>query len=308
MKETSVPARTIRAAGAAMAILLAVTTCGPAQAPAYKVQRTTLAEHTHLFSAPEGNLLMYNGPASVLVAGVQSPALVQAAVLEMGLRGDRRLYVIALAADSAVQYGDGGWGARDAVTIAHEHLRTRMAAAPGTEPATASRAALVGYSKVIQIYIPGVAAHAVGQEPGYSDADASVHFHSSKLLMLGNIFTADGYPAIDTTHGGSFVGLLGVAKWFAETFEDDAVIIPARGPALRGRDLREYVAMLESVRDRVEPLVAGGRTLDEVIAAQPLADLESRWGRGPVSSAAFLSAVVRSLQAQAAATSTRAPP
>lgn len=300
MKETSVLARMVRATSVIMAFHLAVTACAPAQTPAQQVQRTTLAEHTHLFSAPEGNLVMYNGPASVLVAGVQSPGLVEAAVREMGSRGDRRLYVIALAADSAAHYGDGGWGARDAVTVAHEHLRTRMAKALGTDSSTASRPAMIGYSEVIQFYIPGVAVHAVGQKPGYSDADASVHFHSSKLLMLGNIFTADGYPAIDTTRGGNFVGLLGVAKWFAKTFDDDAVIIPARGPALRGRDLREYVAMLQSVHDRVEPLVARGRTLDEVIAARPLADLEARWGRGPVSSPVFLAAVVRSLQTPAA--------
>lgn len=239
---------------------------------------------------------MYNGPASVLIAGVQSPALVQAAVREMGPRGERRLYVVAFEADSAARYGDGGWGARGAVTIAHESLRGRMRDALGADTSTSARLPMLGYSEVIQVYIPGVAAHVVRQKPGYSDADAIVHFHSSQLVMLGNIFTADGYPAIDTARGGNFAGLLESTKWFANHFDENTVMIPARGPALRGRDLREYVAMLQSVHDRIQPLVASGRTAAEIIAAEPLADLDARWGRGPVAAPAFLAAVVRSLQ------------
>lgn len=297
MNRTSTRVRIARAASVTVALLLASSGCARDPAPDPRVQRSVLAEHTYLLSAPEGNLVMYNGPASVLVAGVQSPALVRAALREMGSRGDRRLYVIALTADSAPQYGDGGWGERGAVTIAHEKLRTRMVEAIGKDTGTV-RPASVGYSQVIQVYISGVATHAVAQTPGISDSDASVHFHSSKVLMLGDMFAADGYPAIDTTRGGNFLGLLGVTKWFADNFKDEDVVIPARGPALRGRDLRNYVEMLESVRDRVQPLVTEGRALPEIIAAKPLADLEERWGRGPVSASTFLAAVVRSLRTE----------
>ena len=297
MNTTSMRSCIARAASASAALLLASSSCAREPAPDPRVQRSVLAEHTYLLSAPEGNLVMYNGPASVVVAGVQSPTLVQAALREMGSRGDRRLYVIALAADSAPEYGDGGWGAHDVVIIAHEKLRTRMVQAIGKDTGTVQPAS-VGYSQVIQVYIPGVATHAVAQAPGISDSDASVHFHSSKVLMLADMFAADGYPAIDTTRGGNFLGLLGVTKWFAENFKDDDVVIPARGPALRGRDLRRYVEMLESVRDRVQPLVTQGRTLPEIIAAKPLADLEARWGRGPVSAAGFLAAVVHSLRTE----------
>ena len=283
-------------AAAATTLLLATTTSALAQETTPQVTRAPLAEHTQLFSAPEGNLVMYNGPASILVAGVQSPALVQAALREMGARADRRLYVVAFEADSAARYGDGEWGALGAVTIAQELLRARIGRALRADSSAPARNTALGYSEVIQIYLPGVSAHVVRQKPGYTDADAIVHFHSSQLVMLGSIFTAEGYPAIDTTRGGNFMGLLESTKWFAGHFDENTVMIPARGPALRGRDLREYVAMLQSVHDRVQALVADGRTAAEIIAAQPLADLEARWGRGPVSASAFLAAVVRSLR------------
>ena len=38
--------------------------------------------------------------------------------------------------------------------------------------------------------------------------------------------------------------------------------------------------MLAEARDRIEPLVASGKTVDEAIAAKPLAPLDAKWGRG----------------------------
>ena len=41
--------------------------------------------------------------------------------------------------------------------------------------------------------------------------------------------------------------------------------------------LLKYRDMLVTVRDRVKKLKTSGRTLDEVIAAQPTADLDAAW-------------------------------
>ena len=38
--------------------------------------------------------------------------------------------------------------------------------------------------------------------------------------------------------------------------------------------------MLAEVRDKVEPLVKAGKTVEEVVAARPLASLDARWGKG----------------------------
>ena len=45
-------------------------------------------------------------------------------------------------------------------------------------------------------------------------------------------------------------------------------------------DLKAFRDMLAEARARVEPLVAAGKTVDEAVAAQPLAGLEARWGKG----------------------------
>lgn len=278
-----------------LAVTLASQLCAQPSTPG--VRKTNLARDTYLFSGAEGNLVVYDGANGSVVAGVQSPALVRAAQAQLDLRPGRRLtYAIILVGDSVAAYADGGWGSRGAVTIAHENLRHRIAERLASRSASPLALSSVGFSEVIQIYVPGEDTHAVHQKPGYSDADVSVHFERAGVLMLGAIFTADGYPDIDVAHGGSFTELVETATTFANNFGSLPTVVPARGPAVSGRVLRDYVAMLTAVRNRVQQLVNAGRTLDQVVAARPTAEFDARWGHGPVSPAGFVTLVYNSLK------------
>ena len=266
---------------------------GQAGTPA--VKKTNLARDTYLFSVPEGNLVLYDGANGFVAAGIQAPALVRAARAQVDARTGRRGYAIALVSDSAAAYGDGGWTSTGAVTIAHENLRRRFTQQGASRSVTAPPVTSLGFSEVIQIYVPGEDTHAVHQKSGYSDADVSVHLERAGVLILGSIFTADGYPAIDSEHGGNFAGLLESATTFANNFGSLPTIVPARGPAVSGRVLRDYVAMLTAVRNRVQQLARGGRNLDQIVAARPTAEFDARWGHGPVTPAAFVTEIYNAL-------------
>ena len=68
-------------------------------------------------------------------------------------------------------------------------------------------------------------------------------------------------------------------------------------------DVVEYRNMLTIVRDRIQALVAEGKTLEQVRASQPTLDYDARYGAatGPASPDAFVAAVYESLRAGAAA-------
>jgi hypothetical protein len=57
--------------------------------------------------------------------------------------------------------------------------------------------------------------------------------------------------------------------------------------------------MVTIVRDRVQALVAQGKTLEQVLATQPTLDYDARYGAptGPASPRAFVAAVYESLRA-----------
>jgi hypothetical protein len=60
-------------------------------------------------------------------------------------------------------------------------------------------------------------------------------------------------------------------------------------------DLQAYRDMLRTVHDRVRTLITSGKSLQEVIAAKPTADFDTRWGHGPVSRDQFVTMVFESV-------------
>jgi cyclase len=54
--------------------------------------------------------------------------------------------------------------------------------------------------------------------------------------------------------------------------------------------------MLVTVRDRVQKLKAGGRSLAEVTAAKPTADLDATWGKGFITANDFVAIVYNTVK------------
>jgi hypothetical protein len=74
--------------------------------------------------------------------------------------------------EDAVRFADAGWGARGAVTLAHEALSGRLyqAAAGGTLP-PGMTLPMMGFSQVVQLHLAGEDTPIIHQRPGYTDAD-----------------------------------------------------------------------------------------------------------------------------------------
>jgi hypothetical protein len=81
--------------------------------------------------------------------------------------------------------------------------------------------------------------------------------------------------------------------------EGGTMIVPGHGRLADKMDLVEYRNMVTIVRDRIQALVAEGKTLEQVRASQPTLDYDARYARasGPGSADAFVAAVYASLRA-----------
>lgn len=275
------------------------------------VQTVPVASQEGLHSghevAPDAYLISHAKGNSVLLLGVDGPLYVgppDADVIGQarGFLSSRSLpavrYAIIMAADSALLRGDGSLGKKGALSIVHENIRARMRLkASKADPATIPQ---WGYSEVIQVSLNGDEIHAVHQPAGFSDADAIVHFENRAFLYMGNLFTTDGYPAIDVARGGSISGLIRATEQFIKMFENSPEriepIIPGRGPIATIQDLRTYVTMLTTIRGQLEPMVRSGTPVHEVVGSQPTREFDTRWGKGPITPAAFTKMVYESLQ------------
>jgi cyclase len=306
--------RRMRGGWAALTVaLLAIAAAGqpaPAQRGAGRLTVAQVAPGYYLVSRPDANLLLYAGAGGTIVTGVQAPDLVQRARrLLDSLHAQPVRYALALDSDSAALYADGGWGRTGAVTMAQELLYGRMKRWRNAQPATAAQATdlpAVGFSQVVQVHLAPEEVHFVHERSGYTNADMVVHFEREGLLYLGNTFTNDGYPVVDSAGGGSLAGMIATADFFLTAFVGHDAnlepIIPGRGPVATVADLRAYREMLVGVRDRVQALVRSGASLPDVVTARPTAPYDARWGHSLVSPAEFVAAVYRSERAAAPST------
>lgn len=142
----------------------------------------------------------------------------------------------------------------------------------------------IAFSEVLAFDVNGDSIHIVHQKPGYCDADSVVHFHVANVFYLGEVFPGDGYPLIDAAHGGTLDGLLGQLVWT----DSKQRVVPARGKVTSGLDVKAFREMIVAVRDRVQRMIADGRTESEVLGAHPSSDFDDRWGHGRVSPEAFV--------------------
>ena len=296
--------------GSAAALAAALLAAPPAEAQPATVAE--IAPRFHLVADSTGNLVVFAGERS-LVAGVHTPALVARAREVLRSSGAPR-YALMMEGDSA--YGDSGWG-DGTLTMTHELHYNRMrrraralaAARPADPPAPLPA---LGFSQVVQLYLGPEEVHFVHERAGHTSADVIVHFEKEGIVYLGNTFTNDGYPAVDSARGGSVAGMIATADFFLGGFATQPAmvepIVPGRGPVADLAGLRAYRDMLASVRDSVRALHTAGRTLEQVVAARPTAAFDARWGRGPVKPDAFVAMVYRSVRAERPPPAAAAPP
>jgi glyoxylase-like metal-dependent hydrolase (beta-lactamase superfamily II) len=198
--------------------------------------------------------------------------------------------------------GNSGLTLDTARVLAHENVLLRMSA-PSGQPSPRPFAAwptetFFGDDK--EIFFNDEAIQLIHQ-PGHTDGDVLVFFRRSDVVASGDLFTTESYPVIDARNGGSVHGAIdGLNRLLDITIPQDkeeggTYVVPGHGRLSDEADLVEFRDMLTIVRDRIQDLVARGRTLAEIKAARPTRDYDGRYGAtaGAWTTDMFVEAVYR---------------
>ena len=138
----------------------------------------------------------------------------------------------------------------------------------------------------------------------HTDGDSIVFFRRSDVIATGDLLRTDSYPVIDLDKGGNVEGVIDALNLVldlavpAHHEEGGTFIVPGHGRICDEFDVLEYRDMVTIVRDRVEAMIKKGQTIDQVKAARPTRDYDSRYGAttGPWTTDRFVEAVYRSLK------------
>lgn len=272
-----------------------------ARAASENVSVTEVTAGVLVFSTSGGNVVASVGPDGALLVGTPSVASTpQISTILSGRTKSPVRYVVIAPEDPIRSQGDAGWGRRGAFVAMQENALRRLGGdTMGAPPPLSPRFVKLGvdrprvaFSEVLAFDMNRESIHVVRQKPGYSDADAIVHFHVAKLVYLGEVFPGDGYPAIDATQGGTLDGLVKTLDgWTDSTFH----VVPARGKLTNGASVKAFCDMILTVRDRVQRMIAAGQSEEKVVAAHPTTDFDSRWGHGRVQPDDFVRTIYRAL-------------
>jgi glyoxylase-like metal-dependent hydrolase (beta-lactamase superfamily II) len=202
--------------------------------------------------------------------------------------------------------GNFGLTLETARVLAHENVLKRMSAPTG-EPSPRPFGAwptetFFGEDK--EIFFNDEAIQLI-HRPGHTDGDAMVFFRRSDVVAGGDIFLTSTYPVIDARSGGSVQGVIdGLNRLLEITIPEDKAeggtyVVPGHGRLSDEADVVEYRDMLTIVRDRIQDLIAKGKTLAEVKVARPTLDYDGRYGAdtGEWTTDVFIEAVYHELAA-----------
>ena len=131
--------------------------------------------------------------------------------------------------------------------------------------------------------------------PAHTDSDIYIHFQKTNVLHMGDVFFNGIYCYIDKETNGSIGGMIAGATKMLAMIDNETKVVPGHGPLGNKSDLKMFRDMLVTVRARVQKLKSSGKSLEEAVAAKPLADLDPVWGKGVLNSDAFVHVVYTTL-------------
>jgi glyoxylase-like metal-dependent hydrolase (beta-lactamase superfamily II) len=190
--------------------------------------------------------------------------------------------------------------------IAHENALLQLLSLGQDLPATTLPSET--YTRPVRsMYLNDQAIQVIWAPAAHSSGDSMVMFRRSDVVVAGDIMDTTRFPVIDVEHGGSIQGEiaamnrllseLAVAVTPAFQRPGGTLIVPGRGQLCNQVDVLNYRDMLTIVRDRVQDLIAHGKNLQQVQAANSARGYTTRYGAtsGDWTTTQFVAAVYESL-------------
>lgn len=172
-----------------------------------------------------------------------------------------------------------------ATIVSHDNIRKRMAdsgwqTTDGKRPAKPGELPTLTFSDAVTFHLNGRMAFVFHVPAAHTDGDSMIHFPGINVIHAGDVFFNGFFPYIDLDSGGSVAGYLAAQRRVLELADDETKIIAGHGPLANRADMQAATDMLADADSRVKALVEAGKTEQEVVDANPLADYHIKWNWG----------------------------
>lgn len=174
--------------------------------------------------------------------------------------------------------GNEHFGKTGATIFAHDDVRVRMAdpslSGRGGDPASREALPVVTYAQGVKLHLNDDTLNVMFLGGGHTDGDSVVFWEKANVVHMGDLyFKIPGFPFIDVRSGGSVYNAMASLDLVIAMIDSETKVIPGHGPMSNKAEMVAYRAMIGEAVKRVEALRDEGKTLEEAVAAKPLADM-----------------------------------
>jgi glyoxylase-like metal-dependent hydrolase (beta-lactamase superfamily II) len=271
-----------------------------------QIKTTDLGNNTYMLMGQGGNIIVAVGSDGIIMVDTEFAPLsvkIKAAITAISPLPIK--YVINTHFHGDHTGGDENFQNDGAVVVAQDNVRVRLAAGTtnGTTGIKVPPVAPGGLPK--QTYIGGTMTIEVGGRKAmlmhinnaHTDGDTAVYFADANVLCTGDVMNNNHrYQQVDYANGGDIRGVVRGTNKFLEIANDDTKVVVGHGSLAKKADVAAYNTMAKTARERVGKLFNEGKTEDEVVAANPLQDLNPAWAADDKAAVNFLKQVYNSFK------------
>ena len=251
-----------------------------------QIKTTKLADNLYVMEAAPGvgNVMMLSGPDGVLLIDSMFPQLhdkLMAAIRATGATGPVR-YLINTHLHGDHTAGNGLFAKEGTVIIAQDSVRRRMLL-PKSELTPAyppENVPTVTYNDRMTMHFDGEDIELIHPPAAHTDGDTIVYFRKANVMHVGDLPASFRFNNIGVNDGGSVDGMIADGKLVMKLANPQTKIVPGHlGPVVGFKEITIQDTMFQTVRDRIAKMIKQGKTLEQIVAAEPTKDFnEGRLG------------------------------
>jgi cyclase len=271
-----------------------------------QIKTTDLGNKTYMLEGQGGNITVAVGTDGIIMVDTQFAQLSDK--IKTAIKAISPLpikYVINTHFHGDHTGGNESFQKDGAVVVAQDNIRVRLAAGttngtsgqktPPAAPGALPRQTYVGGSMTLEV--GGRTVQLTHVNNAHTDGDTFVYFADANVLCTGDIMNNNHrYQQVDFANGGDIRGMIRGTDAWLKLANDNTKVVVGHGPLGKKADIATYNEMVKTARERVEKLFNEGKSEAEVVAADPLKDLNATWAANEQAAVNYLKQVYNSFK------------